>query len=749
MKLQWLCRMATIALLISSALMTNVSAQTSLGPVTARDVVYQILTDRFVDGDATNNIPSGSPSAIFDGTGGDLKLYQGGDWQGITDKITYLKNMGITVVWISAPYANRDEAIIDFQSGGGTLTWSSYHGYHASNYFRTNSHFGGMKDFTDMVTALHAEGIKVVIDFVSNHTSRWQNPTNGFSAENGKLFEPDRNGSGDFVFDTNGDPVDLNSDGSSDNLLADPNGTTNPGWFHNLGDRGSDSSRYGFRYKELGSLADFTHELPEVAEHLEEAAIFWKGKGIDGFRHDATLHMNPAFAKSFRDAIDSSSGGAVTHFGEFFIGKPDPKYGEYITFPDRTGINNLDFEYFRTLTNVIGNGTDDMIDLANFYDYTEDDYVYENQTVTFIDNHDVPRFLRVNSDTRSLDVALAITLVSRGIPNIYYGTEQYVDGDDATENGGRVFMETDTTFDETTRAFKIIKKLSDVRQSNDAVAFGLTNVLYSTADVMVMSRKFFDKEVIIAVNRSPFNSYVVPAISTTLPGGTYTDELDGELGGASTTVASGQIPTFTLSQQEVAVWSHNPSLGANPKLGDMQSVVGRDGDDVTIYGTGLDGTIDVKFGTTSATVVSNSASKVTVTVPNVSAGETTVTVVKGVNTSNGFTFNVLSNDQNMMIFHAVVYTSPGQNVYVVGNTPELGDWDPDNAIDAFHNPNASEWWKWFLPVSVPASTSLEYKFILKDGSGNVTWESGSNRTATTSSDATGGVVDLPEVTPTF
>jgi cyclomaltodextrin glucanotransferase len=743
-----LCKAASLTLLIYSALAASASAQTALGPVTGKDVVYQILTDRFFNGDSTNNIPSGSPSSIFDGTGADLKLYQGGDWQGLVDKIPYLKNMGVTAVWISAPYANRDEPIIDYQSGGGTLTWSSYHGYHASNYFRTNAHFGDMKDFTDMVDAFHAQGIKVVIDFVSNHTSRWQNPTNGFSAENGKLFEPDRNSNGDFVFDANGNPVDLNSDGSSDNLIADPNGATNPGWFHNIGDRGSDSSRYGFRYKDLGSLADFTHELPAVAKHLEEAAIFWKGKGIDGFRHDATLHMNPAFAKSFRDAIDSASGGAVTHFGEFFIGKPDPKYGEYTSFPDRTGINNLDFEYFRTLTNVIGNGSEDMNALANFYSYTDNDYEYENQTVTFIDNHDVSRFLRVNSDTRSLDVALAITLVSRGIPNIYYGTEQYVNGADASENGGRVFMETDTTFDQTTRAYKIIQKLSALRKTNDAVAYGQTSVLYSTADVLVMSRKFYNKEVIIAVNRSPFNSYTVPAISTTLPAGTYGDKLTGELGGANATVSSGQISSFTLSQQEVAVWSYDPNLGSNPRIGDMQATVGRSGNNVSIFGTGLDGAITAKFGTTSATVASNNYNSAIVTVPAASAGVATVTVTKGANTSNGFTFNILSNDQNMMIFHAVAYTSPGQNVYVVGNVPELGNWDPTKAVDAFHNPNASEWWKWFLPVSVPAGTSIQYKFILKDGSGNVTWESGSNRTSSSSSDPS-GVVDLAEVTPTF
>lgn len=746
MKITHIGYLRVLIFTLVAALSLPLSAQTPLGPVTGKDVVYQILTDRFYDGDSSNNIPDGSPEDIFDGTGSDLKLYQGGDFQGIIDKIPYLKNMGVTAVWISAPYANRDEKIIDYQDDGSEMVWSSYHGYHASNYYRTNAHFGGMKDFTDMVNALHAEGIKVVIDFVSNHTSRWQNPTDNNSPENGRLYEPDRDENGNFVFDTNGDPVDLNSDGSLDNLIADPNGNINPDWFHRKGDRGSDSTRFGFRYKDLGSLADFTHELPEVVEYLEDAAVFWKSKGIDGYRHDATLHMNPAFAKGLRDAIDSAPGGAVTHFGEFFIGKPDPKYAEYESFPDRTGINNLDFEYFRTITNVLGDGSQDMNDLASFYQYTDDDYAYENQTVTFIDNHDVPRFLRVNSDQRSLDVALALTLVSRGIPNLYYGTEQYVNGADGSENGGRVFMQTDTTFDETTRAYKIIKALSDLRQANDAVAYGQTNILYSSSDVLVMSRKFYDKEVVIAINRSPFEEYTVPALPTTLPEGTYLDflntELDGDSVSVSTTSEGRELASFHLARQEVNVWSYNPDLGASPRLGDAQSVMGRTGNNVALFGTGLDSGIQVSFDGVPATVVSNGYGKAVVEVPSVSAGENLITVDKDGSTSNEFVFSALSDDQNQVIFHVNASTSSGQQVYVVGNIPELGDWDPAKALDAFHNPDADNW---FLPVSVPKSTTFEYKYILKDSAGNVVWESGSNRVAT-SSDDPAGVVDLPNHT---
>lgn len=213
-----------------------------LGPVTSKDVVYQIITDRFYDGDTSNNVPAGFDATLYDGTGQDLKLYQGGDWAGIIEKIPYLKGMGVTAVWISAPYENRDTEIIDYQSDGSLNRWTSFHGYHVRNYFATNKHFGTLNEFKELRDALHANGIKLVIDFVTNHTSREMNPTANNIPEDGKLYEPDRKEDGTFAFDENGEPYDYNGDGLVENLIADPQNDTN-GWFHGLGDRGDDSSR--------------------------------------------------------------------------------------------------------------------------------------------------------------------------------------------------------------------------------------------------------------------------------------------------------------------------------------------------------------------------------------------------------------------------------------------------------------------------------------------------------------------------
>lgn len=709
----------------------------ALGPVTSKDVIYQIITDRFYDGDTSNNVPDGFDATLYDGTGDDLKLYQGGDWAGIIEKIPYLKGMGVTAVWISAPYENRDTEIIDYQSDGSYDRWTSFHGYHVRNYFATNKHFGTLNEFKELRDALHENGIKLIIDFVTNHTSREMNPTAGNIPEDGKLYEPDRKEDGSFAFDENGEPYDYNGDGLVENLIADPQNDTN-GWFHGLGDRGDDSSRFGYRYKDLGSLADFSQENGEVAEYLEEATLFWANMGINGIRHDATLHMDAAFAKGLKDAVDSSN--TITQFGEFFIGRPDPKYDEYVYFPKQTGINNLDFEYYRAASTTFGDFSTTMSDFGNMMEYTQEDYDYENQTVTFLDNHDVSRFGYTQRSQKTYNAALATLLTSRGIPNIYYGTEQYIVPADGSDVAGRIFMQTDSAFDTTTTAYQLIGELSDLRQDNDALAYGTTVIRYSSDDVLVYERQFYDDVVLVAVNRQPDASFTIDGVETMLPAGEYSDYLNGMLDGSSITVSSGtginNSSSFTLLGGAVCVWQYDSSASA-PQIGNVISTMGRAGNKVYIYGDGLDGNVTVNFGDTPATVIENSATEIVTTVPeNATPGYNDITVTKDGATSNSFTYNVLSGDQNQVIFHVQAETNYGENIYIVGNIPELGNWDPDNCTEALLNPNYPEW---FLPVSVPAGTQIEFKFIKKDSTGAITWESGENRVITSSPDSAGSI----------
>ncbi len=701
----------------------------NLGPVTARDVVYQIITDRFYDGDTGNNIPEGFNSAYFDGTGSNLNHYQGGDWQGIMDKIPYLKNMGITAVWITAPYKNREEATVS-----GNSSWVAYHGYHVRNYFATNEHFGTLNEFKELRDALHANGIKLVIDFVTNHTSD--------THADGKLYEPDKSADGKYAIGSEGRPYDANGDGIVENLVADPNNDYN-GWFHHLGNRAdSETDVFSYRNKDLANLADFSQENAQVVSYLESAVAYWTGLGIDGIRHDATLHLNPAFVRGLMDATNSIS--TITNFGEFFIGRPSAKYSEYISFPTRTGVNNLDFEFYNAATSAFGSFSTTMSDFGNMLLYTSADYDYENQTVTFLDNHDVSRFGYIQPNQKPYHAALAVLLTSRGIPNIYYGTEQYVNPGTSNNDAGRIFMQTSAGFNENTAAYKVIGELSELRQANNAVAFGTTNILFSNNDVLIFERQFFDEYVVVAVNRQPDKSYTVTDLKTSLPAGDYADTLGGLLYGDSINVgtsnAGNMINRLELQGGEVDVWSYdtgNDSAGA-PRIGDVVNTMGRAGQKVYISGQGLGGSPVVAFGKVQATVLSAADTEVIAVVPGgAAAGMNDVTVTNNGVTSNVFKYNVLTADQNQVIFHVNAQTNYGENIYIVGSIPELGSWNPDKSTEAMHCPKYPEW---YLPVSVPAGTAFEFKFIKKDANGNVTWESSSNRAFTSSSDST-GVVD--------
>jgi len=161
-----------------------------------REVIYQIITDRFFDGSTSNNNPSQS-AGLYDSTKTNWRMYWGGDLQGIQQKMSYLAGMGVTAIWISPPVDNLNTNIPD---GGGNPT-ASYHGYQGRDFKRIEEHFGNSgntwTDFDAMVSAAHAAGIKVIIDFAPNHS------TQDNAGEFGSLYD---NGTflGNYTSDTNG-----------------------------------------------------------------------------------------------------------------------------------------------------------------------------------------------------------------------------------------------------------------------------------------------------------------------------------------------------------------------------------------------------------------------------------------------------------------------------------------------------------------------------------------------------------------
>ncbi|MDZ5010567.1 alpha-amylase, partial [Clostridium perfringens] len=144
--------------------------------------------------------------------------------------------------------------------------------------------------------------------------------------------------------------------------------------------------------------------------------------GIDGIRMDAVKHMPFEWQKSFMDTIYSYR--PVFTFGEWFlgVGEVDPNNS---SFANNNGMSLLDFRYAQTVRQVFRDKKSNMYALDSMFTSTATDYEHINDQVIFVDNHDMDRFSTSNNNT-SVDQALVLTLTSRGVPAIYYGTEQYM-----------------------------------------------------------------------------------------------------------------------------------------------------------------------------------------------------------------------------------------------------------------------------------------------------------------------------------
>ena len=143
------------------------SAATSL----RGESIYQIMVDRFYDGDPTNNA-TGEAFRYTENTQDDYRYMHGGDWQGIIDKIPYIKGMGYTAIWISPV---TDPQLWGVPDANGTQWPTAYHGYNVYDPNRANLHFGAedpqqtKEILKELVDTCHENGIKVIIDVVPNH----------------------------------------------------------------------------------------------------------------------------------------------------------------------------------------------------------------------------------------------------------------------------------------------------------------------------------------------------------------------------------------------------------------------------------------------------------------------------------------------------------------------------------------------------------------------------------------------------
>lgn len=673
-----------------------------------QDVCYQIVTDRFANGDTSNDNPAKSPG-LYDSTKTNWKMYWGGDFAGIQQKLGYLKDMGVTAIWISPPTDNIDVPVV--YSG---VENTGYHGYWTRDFKKTEEHFGSLSDFQNLITAAHNNGIKVIMDWAPNHTSPASSTDTSF-ADNGALYD---NGT-----------------------LIGKYGSDSAGLFHHNGGITNYDDRYQDQYLNLADLADLDQQNATVNSILKTDVNYWMDQGVDGIRMDAVKHMTPGWQTSFADTVLAHKD--TTLFGEWYLGSlSDPSYAENVRFANTSGISVLDFSMNIAMRNAFAYGGS-MTALDAAVSKTGADYKYKENLVTFLDNHDMARFLTANNSNSLLQQALAFMLTLRGTPCIYYGTEQYLHND--TGGGGdpynRPMM---SSFGESTTAFQEIQKLSALRQSNPALAYGTHQQRWINSDVYIYERKFGTDVVLTAINKGT-SSYPITGLYTALPAGTYADQLGGLLGGGSVTVSSGSggnnpVAAFTLGAGQTAVWSYKQAAEpATPLIGSVGPTLTRAGNTITVEGRGFGASGTLKVGGATATTTSWTANRIIGTVPSgVAAGTASVTVTTSGGTSNGYAVTNESGAQVPVTF-TVNNASPtayGDNIYLTGSVPELGNWSTSasTAIGPMLTPNYPNW---FITASVPACTTIQFKFMKITSAGAVTWENGSNHSYTTPCSGTG------------
>ncbi len=352
--------------------------------------MYLIMADRFDDGDPSNNDANGThdrrnPLAV-----------QGGDLKGIERRLPYLQALGINAIWITPVQMNIPGA---------------FHGYWIQHFKRVDPRLGTMDDLKRLIRRAHEHGIRVYLDVVCNHTG----PLIG-TAEGGHVW----NDSGYTLVwkDTAQRPTPV--------ALQDLS------LYHNFGEVKEWKNPYQILGELPGGLDDLRTEDPRVLAIMIDIWTWWMEQtGCDGFRVDTVKHVDMAFWYAWLAAIR----GRAAEFGkkDFFIFgevfSADDTICAPFTYPDRRGRRAFDavfnFSIAEAVRDVFARGASVSRIAASIANLERYDAAARRFLLTFIDNHDMSRFLAVAGGRRDLlREALTFLYGLEGIPLLYYGTEQ-------------------------------------------------------------------------------------------------------------------------------------------------------------------------------------------------------------------------------------------------------------------------------------------------------------------------------------
>lgn len=355
------------------------------------DVIYLIMPDRFANGDPSISEIEG----MIEGVNRDEPFARhGGDLQGIIDHLDHIENLGMTALWLN-PILENDMPYDHSRNVG------FYHGYAATDKYRVDRRFGSNEKFVELVDKAHEKGLKVIMDMIHNHigTHHWwmdDLPTDDW------VHDQDVYGNTNFRTGTIMDPYASRRDYE----------TTVKGWF-------------------VDEMPDLNQRNELLANYLIQNTIWWiEYAGIDGIRMDT--HPYP-----FKDYMADWTRAVLDEYPDFnIVGEAwmpnvaTTAWWQY-DFPTWSGYNShlpsvTDFPLYGAIVGGLNEEEGWDTGMNRIYLKLGQDFLYTDPylNVIFVDNHDLDRFFSsIGEDFDKFRLGLAILYTTRGIPQIYYGTE--------------------------------------------------------------------------------------------------------------------------------------------------------------------------------------------------------------------------------------------------------------------------------------------------------------------------------------
>ncbi len=452
----------------------STAAPATARPTDWRDqVIYFAMIDRFADGDPANN-----DQGFGEYDPAQPSRYSGGDLAGITDKLDYIRGLGATAVWITPP--------VRHQWWDPASRYGGYHGYWTEHFMQVDPHFGDLESYRTLARELHARDMRLIQDIVVNHVGNWfRYPGAHDPADPSVGYTPNPDLAG--RRGPTQPPFDQNDPRNPDHRAA--------GIYHWTPTIRDATDRQQELTWQLADLDDLATDHPTVRRALCDSYQFWiREVGVDAYRVDTAFYVEPEFFREFVHGGPTCPGGMLGSaresgapdfhlFGEGFgIDRPgEDRYARkietYAQAPDGAPLlpGMINFPLYGTLLDVHARGRP-TADLGHRIRSMMTVHARPHLMPSFVDNHDVDRFLASGSEA-ALQQALLSIFTLPGIPTIYYGTEQgYTRVRDAMFAGGHGSGGRDR-YDTTAPLYRRIAELAALRREHRVLSRGVPTVL--------------------------------------------------------------------------------------------------------------------------------------------------------------------------------------------------------------------------------------------------------------------------------